>query len=349
MKKTVWTRAFGYSGNLKSKIENPKWLGLWVFALMLVVTGVVVKAQQPTKVPRIGFLIVDSPSAASMRVEAFKKGLQELGYVEGKNITLEYRYAEGKADRLPQLASELVRLKTDVLVTGGGNQVAIAAMKATGTIPIVMTNVADPVVTGLVASLARPGGNITGLTSVTYDLSGKRLELIKDTLPKLGRIAVLYDPSDRAKVVEFKEMQVAAGSFAVQLQSLEVRHAEDFKGAFKSGNWARAEALIVLPTTVTNTHRKPIIQLAEGNRLPAIYPDQEFVDAGGLMSYGPIYADLWRRAATYVDKILKGAKPGEIPVEQPTKFQLVINLKAAKQIGFTIPSSVLARADKVIK
>ncbi len=222
-------------------------------------------------------------------------------------------------------------------------------MKATGTIPIVMTNVADPVVTGLVASLARPGGNITGLTSVTYDLSGKRLELIKDTLPKLSRIAVLYDPSDRAKVVEIKEMQAAAGSLSVRLQSLEVRRAEDFEGAFKAGSRARAEALIVLPTTRTNTDREPIIQLAENNRLPAIYPDQEFVDAGGLMSYGPIYADLWRRAATYVDKILKDAKPGELPVEQPTKFRLVINLKAAKQIGVTIPSSVLARADKVIR
>ena len=321
---------------------------IWLLTTLLLV-AVSVEAQQFGKVPRIGFLIVDSPSAASTRVEAFKEGLQELGYVDGKNITLEYRYAEGKADRLPQLASELVRLKTDVLVTGGGNQVAIAAMKATGTIPIVMTNVADPVVTGLVASLARPGGNITGLTSVTYDLSGKRLELIKDTLPKLGRIAVLYDPSDRAKVVEFKEMQAVAGSFSVQLQSLEVRRAEDFEGAFKSGSRARAEALIVLPTTITNTHREPIIQLAENNRLPAIYPDQEFVDAGGLMSYGPIYADLWRRAATYVDKILKGAKPGELPVEQPTKFRLVINLKAAKQIGVTIPSSVLARVDKVIR
>ncbi len=321
---------------------------IWLLTTLLLV-GVSVEAQQFGKVPRIGFLIVDSPSAASTRVEAFKEGLQELGYVEGKNIALEYRYAEGKADRLPQLASEVVHLKIDVLVTGGGNQVAIAAMKATRTIPIVMTNVADPVGSGFVTSLARPGGNITGLTSVTYDLSGKRLELIKDTLPKLGRIGVLYDPSDPAKVVEFKEMQAAAGSFAVQLQSLEVRRVEDFEGAFKSGSRARAEALIVLPTTLTNTHRKPIIQLAEGNRLPAIYPDQEFVDAGGLMSYGPIYADLWRRAATYVDKILKGAKPGEIPVEQPTKFELIINLKTAKQIGVTIPPNVLARADRVIR
>ena len=345
--KQFWISIFGCIFSIRK--SRAKIVCCLTLALTLGILNFPVEAQQFGKVPRIGFLIVDSPSAASTRVEAFKEGLQELGYVEGKNITLEYRYAEGKADRLPQLASEVVRLKIDVLVTGGGNQVAIAAMKATGTIPIVMTNVADPVGSGLVASLARPGGNITGLTSVTYDLSGKRLELIKDTLPKLGRIAVLYDPSDRAKVVEFKEMQAAAGSFAVQLQSLEVRRAEDFEGAFKSGNRARAEALIVLPTTVTNTHRRPIIQLAEGNRLPAIYPDQEFVDAGGLMSYGPIYADLWRRAATYVDKILKGAKPGEIPVEQPTKFQLVINLKTAKQIGLTIPPSVLARADKVIK
>jgi putative tryptophan/tyrosine transport system substrate-binding protein len=345
--KQLWIWISGCTFSIrKSKSKNVCCLTL---ALTLGTLNSPVEAQQFGKVPRIGFLIVDSPSAASTRVEAFKEGLQELGYVEAKSITLEYRYAEGKADRLPQLASELVRLKIDVLVTGGGNQVAIAAMNATGTIPIVMTNVADPVGSGFVASLARPGGNVTGLTSVTYDLSGKRLELIKETLPRLGRIAVLYDPSDRAKVVEFKEMQAAAGSFAVQLQSLEVRRPEDFESAFSAGRRARAEALIVLPTTVTNNHRKPIVDLAAGTRLAAIYPDREFVDTGGLMSYGPIYADLWRRAATYVDKILKGAKPAELPIEQPTKFELVINLKTASQIGLTIPPNVLARADRVVK
>jgi putative ABC transport system substrate-binding protein len=212
-----------------------------------------------------------------------------------------------------------------------------------------MTNVADPVGDGFVASLARPGGNMTGLTPVTFDLSGKRLELIKETLPKISRVAVLYDPNDPANVNLFKELQTAARSFAVQLQSLEARGPEQFEGAFKAGGRARAEALIVLPTSVNNTHRKPIIELAVGNRLPAIYPDREFVDAGGLMAYGPIYADLWRRAATYVDKILKGTKPADLPVEQPKKFELVINLKTAKQIGLTISPNVLARADRVIK
>jgi putative ABC transport system substrate-binding protein len=309
----------------------------------------VAEAQQANKVPHIGFLIVDSPSAALTRVEAFQRGLKDLGYVEGKNIIIEYRYAEAKADRLPQLASELIRRKIDVLITGGGNQVASAAMKATQKIPIVMTNVADPVGSGFVESLARPGGNVTGLTSVTYDLSGKRLELIKESLPKVSRIAVLYDPSDPAKVTEFKEMRTIARSLGVELLSLEARGPENFDGAFKAGVRAHAEAIIVLPTTITNTHRKSIVELAVVNRLPAMFPDREFIDAGGLMAYGPLYTDLWRRAATYVDKILKGTKPGDLPIEQPTKFELVINLKTAKQIGLTIPPQVLARADKVIK
>jgi len=331
----------------KSTVPSTLLFALSFLCALLFARSFPVGAQQ--KVPRIGFLIISSPSAASPRVEAFQQGLRELGYVEGKNIIIEYRSAEGKSDRLPALASELVGLKIDVLVGGGGNQLALAAMKATKTTPIVMTNFADPVGSGFVASLARPGGNVTGLTSVTFDLSGKRLELIKETLPKVSRIAVLYDPNDPAKVVEFKEMQTAARSLAVQLQSLEVRRPEDFESAFRAGSRDRAGALIVLPTTVTNTHRKPIIDLAVGNRLPAIYPDREFVEAGGLMAYGPIYADLWRRAATYVDKILKGAKPADLPVEQPTKFELIINLKTAKQIGVTIPPNVLVRADRVIR
>jgi putative ABC transport system substrate-binding protein len=342
-----------FSDNLKSKSgpadKNLKWVGIFALALTLAVGGAASQAQQSGKIPRIGFLIVSSPTAASARVEAFQQGLRELGYVEGKNIIIEYRYAEGKADRLPQLASELVRLKVDVLVAGGGNQLALAAMKATGTIPIVVTNVADPVGSGFVASLARPGGNVTGLSTVTYDLSGKRLELIKETLPKVSRVAVLYDPNDKAKVVEFKEMQTAAHSLGVQLQSLEVRNRQDFESAFKAGSRARAGALIVLPTTVTNTHRKPIVDLAVANRLPVIYPDKEFVDAGGLMAYGPSYTDLWRRAATYVDKILKGTKPADLPVEQPTKFEFIVNLNTAKQIGVTIPPNVLVRADRVIR
>jgi putative tryptophan/tyrosine transport system substrate-binding protein len=284
-----------------------------------------------------------------MRIKAFQQGLRELGYLEGKNIIIEYRYAEGMPTRLPHLATELVRLKIDVLIAGGGDRVALAAMKATGTVPIIMTNVADPVGSGFVASLARPGNNVTGLTSATFDLSGKRLELIKETLPKVSRIAVLYDPNDPAKVIEVKEMQTTARSFAVQLLSLQARGPEEFEDAFKTGSQARAGALVVLPTTVTNTYRKPIIELAVGYRLPTIYPDPEFVDAGGLISYGPIYSEMWRRAATYVDKILKGAKPAELPVEQPTDFEFIINLKAAKQIGLTIPPNVLKRADRVIK
>jgi putative ABC transport system substrate-binding protein len=306
-------------------------------------------AQQPIKAPRIGVLVISSRSAALTRIEAFQVGLQELGYAAGKDIIVEYRYGEGKSARLPPLASELVHLKIDVLVAGGGDQVALAAMKAAGTIPIVMTNVADPVRSGFVASLARPGGNVTGLMSATYDLSGKRLELLKETLPKLSEIAILYDPRDPAKVTEVKELQPTARSLGFQLQRLEARNPEDFENLFKTALRGRAGALIVLPTTITNTHRKAISELAAGNRLPAIYPDRDFVDAGGLMSYGPNYADLFRRAASYVDKILKGTKAADLPIQQPTKFELMINLKAAKQIGLTIPPNVLARADKVIK
>lgn len=245
----------------------------------MLVGALAAEAQQPVKIPRIGFLIISSPSAALARVEALRQGLQELGYLEGKKIITEYRYAEGKADRLPQLAGELVRMKIDVLVTGGGNQVAIAAMKATRTIPIVMTNVADPVGSGFVASLAPARRQCDRLTMVTYDLSGKRLELIKETIPKVSRIAVLYDPNDRAKVTECKEMQSTARALAAELVALEARGPQDFEGVFKLGGQARAGAFMVLPTTVTNTHRKTIIDLAATNRLPAMYPDREFVDS----------------------------------------------------------------------
>ena len=307
------------------------------------------EAQQPKKVPRIGFLVPDSQSAASIRTEAFRQRLHELGYVEGQSIVIEYRFAEGKIDRFPDLAAELARLKVDIIVAAGGNGITRAAQQATNTIPIVMTNVLDPVGSGLIASLARPGGNITGLTAISSDLAGKRLELIKETLPKASRIAVLLDPGDASKVVELKEAQAAAHSLGIKLQSIEVRSPADFENAFKAGVRKQAGALLVLQSAVTNTHRKPIAELATKNRWPTMWGESGLLDAGGLMSYGPNYADLFRRAATYVDKILKGAKPADLPVEQPTKFEFVINLKTAKALNLTIPQSVLYRADKVIK
>jgi putative ABC transport system substrate-binding protein len=345
-----------YSDNRKSKtctelrrsIQNPKWLGLSVIAFVLVVGGVVAQAQQPTKVPRIGYLSTNTPAAMSTRTEAFRQGLHELGYVEGKNIVIEYRYAEGKRDRLPKLAAELVRLNVDIIVSAGGEGTASPAKQATNTIPIVMTNVTDPVGTGFVASLARPGANITGLAALTEDLAGKRVELLKETFPKISRMAVLLDPEDPSKVVELKLIQAPAKVLGVILQAIEVR-SNDFQSAFNAATRERAGALLVLQNGVTNTGRKPIAELATKHRLPTMWAESGLMDAGGLMSYGPSYADIFRRAAIYVDKILKGAKPADLPVEQPTKFELVINLKTAKQIGLTIPPNVLARADKVIK
>ena len=332
-----------------SKIQNRKWLGLSVIAFVLVVTGVVAQAQQQKKVPRIGFLVPDSQSASSIRTEAFQQGLRELGYVEGQNIVIEYRFAEGKIDRFPDLAAELARLKVDIIVSAGGNGVTRAAQQATNTIPIVMTNVLDPVGSGFIASLARPGGNITGLTAISSDLAGKRLELVKETFPKASRIAVLLDPGDASKLVELKEVQAAAHVLGIKLHSIEVRSPTDFESAFKAGMREHTGALLVLQSAVTNTHRKLIAELATKNRLPTMWGESGRLDAGGLMSYGPNYTDLFRRAATYVDKILKGTKPADLFVEQPTKFEFVINLKTAKQIGLTIPQSVLYRADKVIR
>ena len=306
------------------------------------------EAQQPKKVYRIGFLGGSSASAYARFIEAFRQGLRDLGYEDGQNITIDYRYGEGKRDRLPDLSAELVRLRVDVIVVSGA--LAISALKnATKTIPIVMTTVEDPVAQGFVASLARPGGNITGLTNLAPELSGKRLELLKETISKVSRVAVLWDPSTPGSAVTFKETQVVAPALSVQLQSLEVRNSNDFEGAFRAATTERAGALIVLQSLLTNAHRQRIVDLAVNNRLPAMYTQTEYVEVGGLMSYAPSYTDIYRRAAVYVDKILKGAKPADLPVEQPTKFELVINLKTAKQIGLTIPPNVLARADKVIK
>ncbi len=321
---------------------------LWMI-LASVLAVAIAEAQQAKKVQRIGFLGGGSPSAYSPRIEAFRKGLAEIGYAEGKNIAIEYRYAEGNLERLPDLAAELVRLKVDVILAAGGREVAQAAKQATTTIPVVITNVGDPVATRLVASLARPGGNITGLTSASPDLSAKRLELLKEAVPRLTRVAVLYDPTNRGNTANFKETEVAAHLLGVKLQSLEVRIPDDFAGAFNAAKTGRAGALIVLPSLLNATRRTRIVELATKSRLPTMFAEDVDVESGGLMSYGPNYPDLFRRAATYVDKILKGAKPGDLPVEQPMKFELVINLKAAKQIGLTIPPNVLARADRVIR
>jgi putative ABC transport system substrate-binding protein len=323
-------------------------LGLSVTAFVLVVTGAVAQAQQAKKVTRIGYLGGASLSAIAERIEAFRQGLRELGYVEGKNIVIEWRWAEGKLDRLPVLAAELVRLKVEVIVTAGATSTR-AAKEATVTTPIVMANDADPVGSGVVASLARPGGNITGLSTLSPELSGKQLELLKEIFPKLSRVAVLGASTSTSSALALRETELAAGALGVQLQYLNVLGPKDIDTAFREAGKGRADAVLVLPTAVLNTQRKQIVDLAIKSRLPAIYGRPEYVQDGGLMTYGVSITDLYRRAATYVDKILKGAKPADLPVEQPTKFELVINLKAAKQIGVTIPPNVLARADKVIK
>ena len=307
------------------------------------------EAQQPTKVPRIGYLNAVSPATVSDRIAALRQGLRELGYVEGKNIIIETRYAEGKLDRLPALANELIRLKVDVIVTSGPLPTRVTK-KATTSIPIVMAQDSDPVGNGFVASLARPGGNITGLSAQRPELSGKQLELLKEIIPKLSRVAVFGTSTQPGNAQSLKETELAAGAFRVKLHYLDILVPKDIEGAFRAAGKEQDDAVLILvPSSVAASHRKEIVEFAVKNRLPATYPQSQYVEAGGLMSYGVSIVDLNRRAATYVDKILKGAKPGDLPVEQPTKFEFFINLKAAKQIGLTIPPNVLARADKVIK
>jgi len=307
------------------------------------------QAQQPTKIPRIGYLDGGFPSTNAARIDAFRQGLRELGYVEGKNIVVEYRHAEGKLDRLPALAAELVRLKVEVLVMGGGGASTGSGKEATKTIPIVMVAAVDPVAQGFVTSLARPGGNVTGLSTLSPEISGKRLELLKEIVPKLSRVAVLGTSTGTATALSLKEVEPAAGALGVKLQFLDVLAPKDIEPAFRAASKGRAEGVLVLTGPVINLQRKRIAELAAKNRLPAIYPFPDYVEAGGLMSYSANIVDLYRRAATYVDKILKGAKPADLPVEQPIKFEFIINLKAAKQIGLTIPPNVLVRADKVIR
>ena len=320
---------------------------LWLLCALLFALYAPAQAQQP-KTPRIGFLGGASAVANASRIEAFGRGLRDLGYVEGKNIVVEQRWADGKLDRLPALAAELLRLKVEIIVSAGPT-VTRAVKQANVTIPIVMGFDDDPVGSGFVASLARPGGNITGLSALSPDLSGKQLELLKEILPKLSRVVVIGSSVHPGTAQSLKETELAAGAFKVQLQYLDVMDPKDFEPAFEAARKMRADAVLVLSSVVTNSHRKQLVELAAKNRLPAIYYTAEWVEAGGLLTYGASFPDLFRRAATYVDKILKGAKPADLPVEQPTKFELIINLKAAKQIGLTIPPNVLARADKVIR
>jgi putative ABC transport system substrate-binding protein len=305
-------------------------------------------AQQPTKIPRIGYLSGASISAAAARTDAFRQGLRERGYVEGKNIVVEYRYAEGKLDRQSELAGELVRLNVDAIVTAGPT-VTRAAKEATATVPIVMAFDTDPVGNGFVASLAQPGGNITGLSALSPEISGKQLELLKEIVPKLYRLAILGNSTEPANPQSLKEIELAAAAFGVQRQYLDALGLKDIETAFRTASKRHADAVLVLPSAVFNTHRTQIADLAKKSRLPAIFYAPEWVEDGGLVSYGVSFTDLYRRAATYVDKILKGAKPAELPVEQPTKFEFVINLKTAKAIGLAIPPNVLARADRVIR
>jgi len=320
---------------------------LFALGLSLLAPCFPAEAQQPARIHRIGILSPVSGSVFPARVEAFRQRLRQLGYVEGKNILIEYRYAEGKSERLPDLVAELVRLKVDIIVTIGPSA-TLAAKKASGTIPIVIASAADPVGSGLVSSLAQPGGNITGLSLMAPDLDGKRLELLKEAFPKVARVAFLWVPGSTGNL-PLTEMEAAAKALRLKLLSLEVRSLDDFESAFARAKREGAQALITSTGGLINTQQRQVLDFAAKNQLPAIYPYSEFVEAGGLMSYGPDNTDLWRRAADFVDKILKGTKPGDIPVEQPTKFEFIVNLKAAKQIGLTIPPNVLVRADKVIR
>jgi putative ABC transport system substrate-binding protein len=312
---------------------------------LLLPFGSPTKAQQPGKVPRVGMLFIgghDQP-----HLESFKQGLRERGYIEGKTIRFEYRYAEGKEDRLDELAVELVRDKVDVMVTTASIS-ALAARKASQSIPIVMTS-GNPLEMGLAKSLAQPGGNVTGLTVMLSDLSSKRLEILKDTLPKMARVAVLWTPQNRESSIGFDETAAAAKAFSLQLHAAPIQSANDLEQAFAAITKAQVGGLAVILSPLATLHSKRIVELAIKHRVPGIYPTRQFAEEGGLMAYGPLIGDLYRRAAAYVDKILKGAKPADLPVEQPMKFEFIVNLKTAKQIGMTVPPNVLVRADRVIR
>jgi len=323
-----------------------------IFALtlcaMLLALSSSVEAQQSKRVPRIGILVGGSASSDSARIESLRRGLRELGYIEGKNIAIEYRYADGKPDRLSALAAELVALKVDLIVTAGPAATR-AAKEATKTTPIVMAQVNDAIGSGFVVNLARPGGNITGMSVMAPELSGKQLEVLKEVVPRLSRVAVLGTSTQPGNAETLKETEVAARGLKIQLRYFDIGSAKDLEAAFQAASKEHADALLPLSSPVLFVNRTQIVELATKNRLPAIYYATEYVEDGGLMTYAPNVLELWRRAASHVDKILKGAKPADLPVEQPTKFEFIINLKAAKQIGLTILPTVLARADRVIK
>jgi putative ABC transport system substrate-binding protein len=349
MEKTIWICSLS-GPNRKSKIENRKWGGVVAIAVAFAMCGGVASAQQTGKIPRIGFLDNSTAAGSAGLLEVFWQELSKLGWIEGKNITIEYRFAEQKLERLPELAADLVRLKVDLIVTSGG-PTPLAAKGATSTIPIVMTISVDPVGEGLVASLARPGGNVTGNSGFVPELISKRLEVLKDAVPKLARVGVLRSGGGGiTSDLRLKELRPAAVALKLKLEEIETQlDPKGLESAFKTAKQKQVGAIMTTPGRRFGAERKRIVELAGKYRLPAIYPDKEFVEAGGLMSYGADYTDLYRRAAVYVDKILKGAKPADLPVQQATKFEFVINLKAAKQIGLTIPVGVLERANKVIK
>jgi ABC-type uncharacterized transport system substrate-binding protein len=322
---------------------------LGVIAGSLLAASLAAEAQPTRKVPKLGVLLANSQAASSTQVEAFRQGLRERGYVEGQNVVVEYRYGDGELARLPKLAAELRGLNVDLIVTGGTSPTR-AAQQATRTIPIVMTIVGDPIASGLIASLAKPGGNITGLSQMAGELDGKRLGLLKEAFPKVSRVAVLIDPASTAQGAIGSGTRTAAVALGVTLLVLELRGRNpDLDGAFRTATSERVSALLVSGGAAQSLHRKRVVDLAATNRLPAMYASREFADLGGLMSYAPSISDLFRRAASYVDKILKGAKPADLPIEQPTKFDLVINLKTAKALGLTIPPALLQRADQVIE
>jgi putative ABC transport system substrate-binding protein len=343
---------FSRSDNRKSKIKNRKLAGIGILAVVVAFDfgGAVAEAQQPKKIHRIGYLSPIDPAGESTRSEPIRLALRELGYIEGQNIVIEYRYSEGNLDRTPELAAELVRLKVDIIVAPGTDRMVLAAKNATKTIPIVMLGGTDPVKERLVESLARPGGNITGVSNLTRELGGKRLELLKEAVPRIARVAGVYDPAVPQSVLEMKEsLPVAARALGLTVRSWEIRDADSLEKVFAALNKERPDGLYVPVGPLMRLNAKRITGFALESRLPSIYSRPEFVDAGGLMSYAADVADSYRRVAYVIDKILRGAKPADLPVEQPTKFELVINLKTAKQIGLTIPPNVLARADKVIK
>jgi putative ABC transport system substrate-binding protein len=327
---------------------KPKCLS-WLMVTVLFTAVSLARAQKPGKVPQIGYLSSSSSSSVSLFTEAFRQGLRDLGYVEGKNILVEYRFADGKFDELPKLAGELVRLQVDVIVVAGGGTLVKATRKATDTIPIVMTSSADPVGSGLVASLAQPGGNVTGLSTLSLELGDKRLELLKEVVPKLSRVGVLGGPDSPGNSRQIKEIELASRTLGVRLQPVNVRGPNDMYDAFSKMTKERVGAVMTLIHPMFTPILGQIAELAVKNRLPSIFPQPEAVDAGGLMAYGRDSVALYRRAAVFVDKILKGRKPADLPVEQPMKFDLVINLKTAKQIGLTIPQWTLMKADRVIR